>query len=585
MASGSTPAMAGQTDQATGIISGHIRDAHGEPVPDLWLDAREVESGDWAGATTDSEGRYEMAVAAGRYRLSFAPIEGSYQSQYVPAKVDEESASVFEVTAGSEIEVDDTVLPVGTLSGRFTTAAGAPLSRAQVYFYAANDENMQSVHWATTGADGAFEVLLLAGAYKVGLFTDERHQYYPGQLAPDLADVVTVRGDQRTTITDSLLGTGAIRVTAVDSVTGAAVANFCANDVCSNGGGTVTVTGLPQGRHDLSLYTPDSRYFSRERKDVRVRADRTTDLTVKLRPGAIIATTVVDRQSGAPVRDVCLDAFLPKRVTLRDGSGNCSDRNGRIQIGPLTAGEYRLFAKPLNETYGRQWVGPDGGTGDERAAATVTATPGQVTTGPVVRLDRAGRLTGRVTDAQTGAPLAYAGVSVFTGHPGAGAEDARTDEQGRYTLTRLGPYEWPVSFGRGSYATVWSGGSATRFAATPVPITAAATATLDVALTPGVQLNGTFRNTDGQPLRSGWVVAHSVETGDITGAGWLTDGVFSMRMTGRQRVFFSYDVSLGEDQRYSGRYLVTDPDGTPRLARFTVPATGSTGVDLTISTS
>ncbi|MEV6811188.1 carboxypeptidase regulatory-like domain-containing protein [Micromonospora sp. NPDC051296] len=567
---------------AAGTITGRILDAAGEPVPDLRIQARGVDSGEWSGASTDSEGRYEMAVIAGRYRVSFEPIEGSYQAQYVPGELDEESAAVFEVTDDSETVVDDTVLPVGTLSGRFTTAAGAPLSGAQVYLYTAN---MHSAAWTDTDADGGFEVRVFAGAYKVGLFTEDRQQYYRGQPTADLADLVTVRGGQETTITDSLLGTGSVRVTAIDSVTGAPIANFCAHDACSNGTGSVLVSELPQGRHDIYLYAPDGRYFPRDRTGVRVRADHTTELTVKLRPGAVITTTVVDRQSGAPVSAVCLATYLPKRVALGDSYGMCSDRSGRVNIGPLTAGDYKLFASPQGSTYGRQWVGPNGGTGDEREAALVTATVGQVATGPTVRLDRAGRVTGRVTDAQTGAPLPYANVSVLTTHPGVGAEDARTDEQGVYTLTRLGPYEWPVVFSRGSYATVWSGGATSRFKATPVPVTSGATAVLDAALNAGVQLTGTFRDTEGRPLSSGWVVAHSADTGDIAASGWLSDGEFSMRLTGRQRIFFSYNVHRGEGEMYSGRYRVVDPDGNRRLARFTVPATGSMSADLVISTS
>ncbi|WBB55708.1 carboxypeptidase regulatory-like domain-containing protein [Verrucosispora sp. WMMD573] len=567
---------------ATGTISGQLLDTAGEPVIDLRVVAAEADSGQMASARTDDAGRYEMNVVSGRYRVSFEPIEGSYQSQYVPGQVDEESAGVFQVTDGARVVADDTVLPVGTLSGRFTTAAGAPLANAQVTIYA---PNMYSVHWTETNADGVFEVQLIAGSYKVGLHADERHQYYPGQLESAQAELVTVRGGEETSITDSLLGTGSIRISAVDSVTGAPVANFCAHDGCSNGSGRVTISDLAQGRHDIHVYVPDGRYFSRDRTGIQVRADQTTELTIKLRPGAVITTTVLDRQSGSPVSGVCLDAFAPKRVALRDGYGNCSNRSGQIRVGPLTAGDYKLFAVPQNSTYGRQWVGPDGGTGDEREAAIVTAAVGQVATGPVIRLDRAGQVTGRVTDAETGAALTGVNVSVLTGHPGVGAQDAVTDDQGDYTLSRLGPYEWPVVFSRGGYATVWSGGAASRFTATPVQVGAGAAATLDATLGRGVQLTGTFRNTDGTPLRSGWLLAHSVDTGDYAGSGWVSNGEFTMRLTGRQRIFFSYDVYLDNEQMYSGRYQVTDPDGTRRLARFTVPASGSMTADLVIPTS
>ncbi|MGK5737802.1 carboxypeptidase regulatory-like domain-containing protein [Micromonospora sp. URMC 103] len=564
--------------RATGTITGRLTDVAGNPVVDMYLQASEVDGSNSASGRTDEQGRFAMNALAGRYRVSFQPIEGSYQSQYVPGKLDEEAAAVFEVTAGAETTVDDTVLPVGTLTGRFTTAAGAPLTNADVNV---TTVNMYGGASTQTDADGEFRVELLQGSYKVGFMAGDRQQYYRGKLLAEQADTVTVTGGATTTIRDSLLGTGSVTISAVDSVTGAPVADFCAESVCSNGTGRLTVTGLPQGQHDLSLYAPNGRYFSRDLTGVRVRAGQTTPLTVKLRPGAVITTTIVDRQTGAPVPDVCLDAFLPKQAALTDGHGECSDRTGRISVGPLRTGSYKLFAAPQETTYGRQWVGADGGTGDERQAVVVDATAGQVATGPQVRLDRAGSVTGTVTDAATGKPVQGITVSVLTGHPGAGVDDATTDENGVYTLGRLGPYAWPVVYSDAQYAIEWSGDKPSRFTATPVTVTAGGTARQDAQLDRGVSLTGTFRTPDGAPYTGGFVVARSADTGDIAGSGWITDGRFEMRLKGRQRVFFTYDVQLG-DQQLSGRYLVTEPDGTRKVGLFTVPATGSMSAELVV---
>ncbi|MEU6202869.1 carboxypeptidase regulatory-like domain-containing protein [Micromonospora musae] len=563
----------------TGTIAGRLTDVAGNPVVDMYLQANEVDGGTWAAGRTDEQGRFTMNALAGRYRVSFQPIEGSYQNQYVPGKLDEEAAAVFEVTAGAEITANDTVLPVGTLTGRFTTATGAPLSNADVNV---TTVNMYGGTWAQTDADGRFGVDVLQGAYKVGFTSGDRQQYYRGKLHSEQADPVAVRGGETTTIKDSLLGTGSVTISAVDSVTGAPVADFCAESVCSNGTGKLTVTGLPQGRHDLYLYAPNGRYFSRELTGVGVKAGQTTARTVQLRPGAVITTTIVDRQTGAPVPDVCLDAFLPKQAALSDGHGECSDRNGRITVGPLTTGSYKLFATPQQSTYGRQWVGADGGTGDERQAVAVAATAGQVVTGPQVRLDRAGSVTGTVTDATTGKPVQGVNVSVLTGHPGVGVEDATTDENGDYTLGRLGPYAWPVVFFDGQYAIEWSGEKPSRFTATPVTVTAGQAARQDAQLDRGVELTGTFRTPDGTPYTGGFVIARSADTGDVAGSGWISDGRFDIQLTGRQRIFFTYDAQLGEEQ-VSGRYLVTDPDGTRKLGLFTVPASGTMSADLVVA--
>ncbi|MFJ6163533.1 carboxypeptidase regulatory-like domain-containing protein [Micromonospora orduensis] len=565
----------------TGTISGRIVDSAGRPVPDLGINANEVDTYSWAGGRTDEDGRFTITAVPGRYRVNFNPIEGSYQSQYVPGSLGEEGATIFQVAEGSTVEVNETVLPVGGLSGRFTTATGAPLADASVDVTAATMYGGTSTN---TDANGEFSVQVLQGSYKVGVISGERQQYYRGKLTADEANLVQVLGGRQTTIADSLLGTGSVAVTAVDSVTGAPVANFCVDSRCSNGGGTVTVTGLPQGRHDLYAYAPDKLHFSRDVTGVRVTAGGTTALTIKMRPGAVVTSTIVDRQTGAPVRDVCLDAYLPKQASLRDGYGECSDGNGRITVGPLVGGTYKLFALPQEDVYGRQWVGAEGGTGDERQAVDVAVTVGQVTTGPTVRLDRAGTVTGTVTDS-TGKPLSSVDISVLTGHPGVGVQDASTDERGVYTIDRLGPYAWPLVFSGHPWASEWSGDKPSRFTATPVTVTAGATANQDAQLDQGVALTGTFRTPDGTPYAGGYAIARSVDTGDIAGSGWITDGQFEIRLKGPQRVFFTYNAYLSEDQQVDGRYLVTQPDGTRKLERFTVPASGSMSVDLVVPIS
>jgi hypothetical protein len=204
-----------------------------------------------------------------------------------------------------------------------------------------------------------------------------------------------VTSGQNTRVVDSFLPTGSVAVSAVDSVTGASIADFCIEGACSDGTGAVTVTGLVQGANELFLSTEDGSYFPRSR-----------------------------------------------------------------------TGTYRLFVDPVDDwRYGRQWLGATGGTGDERVAAAVTATVGSVVTAPTARLDLTGTI-GTVSDAATGAPLGYAGVNLFTAHPGSGVGESNTDEQGSYRST--GSARTP---GRSPSAApgIRPSGPATPPAATPPP--------------------------------------------------------------------------------------------------------------------
>ena len=156
------------------------------------------------------------------------------------------------------------------------------------------------------------------------------------------------------------------------------------------------------------------------------------------------------------------------------GIGDCTDSAGRMTIGRLESGSYNLFALPDETRYGMQWVGASGGTGRQSSAVTVQATEGTTVTGPTVRLDPPGAIGGQVTDGSTGAPLADVTVTVLSYSPGGGPDrNVATDGQGRYQMTGLGPYEWPLLFNRHPYAPQWSGGTPDRHAATGAQVTAA----------------------------------------------------------------------------------------------------------------
>jgi hypothetical protein len=112
--------------------------------------------------------------------------------------------------------------------------------------------------------------------------------------------------------------------------------------------------------------------------------------------------------------------------------------------------------------YGHQWVGKHGGTGDQKAAAHIVVKPGKTVTAPAVLLDPAGTVTGVVTGSD-GKPVAngYAAFSAW-GDAGPGW-DTGTNQNGRYTLGKLGPYAWPLLFGGGIDPRQWSGNVANRF--------------------------------------------------------------------------------------------------------------------------
>jgi hypothetical protein len=178
-------------------------------------------------ATTDADGGFRMRLYAGQYRVSFRLADGL--TQCAPRSVEATLAKVFTVAADGEVVVEETLLPTGTMSGRFFLADGGPLVAARVTVETPGGTQVAHV---STGADGAVSIgRLFAGPYVVVL---TGYQYVRGELTRERADVVTVAPGRHTIVEDRLLPTGTVRVTARDARTGRAVADFCVDLAVGN---------------------------------------------------------------------------------------------------------------------------------------------------------------------------------------------------------------------------------------------------------------------------------------------------------------------------------------------------------------
>jgi hypothetical protein len=212
---------------------------------------------------------------------------------------------------------------------------------------------------------------------------------------------------------------------------------------------------------------------------------------VMAEPGRI-AGRVTSAATGAPIQGAMVCAF-----SSTPGGFGCAETaaGGEYVVTGLVAGEYKVqfedgtcTPEGCNANYVTQYF-------DEKrtptSADSVAVALGRTTEGINARLLQGGRISGKVTSAANGAPIAgvlACALEVSGGQPTGGGNCARTRSNGEYTVSGLGSGEYKVEFrdftcsASGEqftctelYETQWYNGKPSLAAADPVSVTEPAT--------------------------------------------------------------------------------------------------------------
>jgi Carboxypeptidase regulatory-like domain len=479
----------------------------------------------------------------------------------------------------------------GTVRGQVTDPAGQPV-RANMLLSLPGRTGALTYQ---TRLDGSFEF--------TNLPADTLSAGFVGPNLGNQAETFTIADGQVTTHNVQFKPRGTIVVTLLDSELLQPVPGACArtslavwhgsNQACTGSDGEATIAEVAPGTAGLTITRGAGvSVLDKFLQSVTVRSGETTRLTVILRSAGMIKATVQRAPDGtvplACVRPIPTQMGRPfpqegqATVFCNGETGSTTDT---IAVGPLATGDYQLFVD-TDFLYGVQWVGPAGGTGDRRKAALIPVRRGQTVTAPVIRLDRPGSISGIITDRLSGAPLA-GNAAPFGITPGLEVAcnsipgpTACADSSGRYTMSRLGPYAWPVNFTAPDHAHQWSGGAANRFDAALVQVTAGQTTTLNAALGPeGRIINIRPGGTD----PAGWfATAYNSVTGDVVSEAVWHNTPPVMDELNTESIFVLFHPVLTGQPAPTCWYGVPRRGFTP--ARYTIAVTaGQTidGLDLT----
>ncbi|WP_285682596.1 hypothetical protein [Actinoplanes sp. NBRC 103695] len=387
----------------------------------------------------------------------------------------------------------------------------------------------------------------------------------------------------------SLAG-ASVTIDATDAAGGEPVTGFCATakpsgaGACTEGS-TLTLRDVPAGEATISVQpVRTSDYLPSAPVTLTLADGAAVAVTTPLTLGGRLSALVLDRATGAGVRLACLVLIEPASGGLpSEGRGEygeyeeCTNNNGKLTTYARPAGTYQLFVFGPErlflpeDQYGHQWVGAEGGTGDQRRAVKLKIRPGRTTQAPTVLMDKPGTIVGQVTDASgehAGSAITFNAWPIFS----RSWNGAAYPGDGTYSFTHLGPYEWPIMArptegpDGAKFPRQWSGGTGNRYQAETVAVRSGETSRLDLTLQPFAAIAGTITAPEG-----GTLIAANASTGDELGYVRFTgSGPYRLPLVGGQRVTLRWVLNSGRGGVWADGEQVPVPKGGTRALDLTV---------------
>lgn len=278
-----------------------------------------------------------------------------------------------------------------------------------------------------------------------------------------------------------------------------------------------------------------------------------------LDPGGRVTGRVTDSGTGAPVPGVSVSLYAAHASGPRFVRGATSNASGDYAVEGLATGQYFAFtnntAGYTNEIFDNLLC--PGVCAPSVAAASGTPIPVTVnstTSGRNFTLDRGGAMSGVVTDAATGAPLAGIGVTAVTrlGSRAVEAGGAQTNAAGVFTIRGLpdGSYEAYVDGADGYVGKIFGGPACVgrcrdviqTTPGTVTPVTAGSTADgISFSLERGGRITGVVMDTaSGLPLPNVEVEVMALVGGTVSQVDSVLTNAFGVYETRRGLATGSY---------------------------------------------
>ncbi len=445
--------------------------------------------------------------------------------------------------------VNASAATTATISGHVTDNGSPAQDLSNICVQADGDNG--GFGFAQTDANGQYTISNLdPDTYRVQFSdcsgnNDFSPQYYNNKQTFETADKITLAaGGSKTGVNAKLAKAGKISGTVTDKENGAKLAGICVSASGADGGGsaqtasdgTYTVRGLDAGPYKVQFSDcAGTNYLSQyyNGKDSFQSADpvsvatgaTTSGIDAKMAQGGKISGTVTDTASpGNPLSNICVGAY---QIGASGGFGGFygfaqTDASGHYTITGLHSGGYGVgFSDCSTGAYVGQYYN---NKPDYSSADRVAVTQGQTAANINARLQKAGKISGKVTDKVSGDGLPnQCVVAQPTSGSGSGGY-TQTDTDGTYTISGLAPGTYKVQFscdgffGDSSYAVQYYNGKPTSGTADVVTVTAGQeTKAIDAKLAKAGSVSGNIKDSAGNNLSDVCVTAYPSTATDAGG--------------------------------------------------------------------
>ena len=534
-------------------VSGTVTDGT-DPLEGIYVSVYDAAGSFVTSASTGADGGYTVpGLSAGSYRLGFTDFGGSFLSEFWDDQPTLAAADAFDVAASEDVTGKDAALATPAAIAGTVTDGTDPLEGISVTAYVVSELGNDSVGFATTTADGAYEIPgLEPGTYRLG-FEDgtgnHLAEFWDDQPTLEAADDIVLAQSQHVSGKDAVLasaGSIAGTVTAGGSpVSGGYVTAYLDGEwsgfASTDTDGTYALTGLVPGSYQVRFEDADGDFLTEFWNDkptldtadlVVVSAGTRVDaIDADLGTPATITGTVTSAEGGGGLEGINVTAYAANGPDFDYAGSAQTGPEGGYELTGLAPGTYKVAFEDYSGAHLTEYWNDKASL---QAADAVSAAAGATVPAIDAELATPSSIGGHVSNGAA-ADLADISVVLYRSY-GFGYDDidqTGTDVNGDYNFPTVEPGTYRIGFrdDAGEYAREYWEDAATLDEADDIVVGVSQDLTADGVLAPASRFQGTVTGPGGAPLADITVRAYEYDDGwtQVSSASTAADGAYQVR--------------------------------------------------------